>query len=296
MAKKGADTLSTMPPWLRALLDPDSLERHREKQIQAHAALQEKLREQRMQGSSSPDNELFALKQVLRGEFITDRFKPGSELAWIQAVKSIALLDNDPAHDNTNAILLALQNKDPDEITVDQVVLDQTKDQKKLPKREVNEIFIDLVLATLQKSESKSLIINLNNPLNESAPLAIVLLQGENGSFWLRDAKYNATIPIKTQDPNQFKTFLLDHIQQCHAGFNTATMTQVFNKELGLKQEQKTDVDNTRKQAYTENRELQKKQQASLSEKTEKPPSPSSPPSPHADDPNPTKPTIKSKT
>lgn len=242
MSNKGADARS-IPLWIQALVDPELLERTRQNQIKAHRALQKKLTQQKQTSADDPlksTNDFFVKQHILskNGKMIEDSFKSGDELKWIQTMLSLDNQDPDPTHDNSDSILRTLQIKDPDQIPVDQQALVATQDQKKLARREVNDEFIDFVIANLEKSNSKSVIVNLSNPINESHPLALVLLKGENG-LWLHDPKFGGSIQFKSDDMDSFKKFLKEHIDVYHQGFNMASITQVFNKnELEARKEQ----------------------------------------------------------
>ncbi len=258
MSKKGVNTLS----WYQAVFNPASIEEARKLQLQELAAQKAYLRSQALQRGAQhleKDDNLFAAKQ-LAGKYdciiAQDKFPKGAELEWIQAIKSIDHKDKDPDHQNQDAILLHIEKTNPSDAKklAEKVVIQETNERLAEPKKEINGIFIEQILYILKTSSSQSLIVNLSNPTNETAPLAFAILKGENG-LWLHDSKLGCSVYFKKEDTENFKKFLVDHIQLNHQGFNKGSIVRVGNKE-SLKSELKDRHTDTRKKGVVNQQEL----------------------------------------
>lgn len=159
MTKKGVSTLSEATTWLQALINPDSLDRRRTLQLEERAAQQAYVRNLAVQKAKSPeapkDDSLFKMKQLAgtyKCKIANDEFPKGSEVQWIQTIKSIDYKDNDIDHQNADAILRQIEKVDS--VTAkglaEKAVQLETKDQQAGPKRDINGKFIEQILHDLE--------------------------------------------------------------------------------------------------------------------------------------------------
>ncbi|MBS0289472.1 MAG: hypothetical protein JSS07_05500 [Proteobacteria bacterium] len=235
MSKKGVSALDKTPSWLQVLINPSILEQHRALQRKELALQKEKLRMLNMKSvNTSSQENLFSLKQ-LGGHYqciiIKDNFPKGTELQWIQTIKSIDYKNKKNQMSQEN-ILREIENIQPAKAkeTIEKVIQEDTKDQKVHEKREINrEGFSTYVFNSLENSPSKSIIIQLVNSKNDTAPLALVQL--ETHDLWLHDPKLKCSLFFKNTDIVGFKDFLINHVQTNHKEFNQVSIIQLGNKE-----------------------------------------------------------------
>src|SRR5690348_7761165 len=117
MSNKGVDEL---PTWVKALVDPDSLDRLRNKQLKQHHMdaverlinNQENWPENIKRLGSPVSLKEKALAAVHGITIVKDNFT-GHEIEWIQLLKSIDKKDDDPSHQNQDNFYQILQNTTP---------------------------------------------------------------------------------------------------------------------------------------------------------------------------------------